>query len=460
MFANIRTFGASGDGVTDDLGAIQSAVDSLRNHGGVVYIPASSMCYMVSGQINLLSDDYANITIQGDGYASCIKLMPSGSTPLGVIAFRGNSTYSLSNVGLISVRISGQDETTPGHPLIYFGNSSRTFLRNSFLDTNRYEGAYWNAAADSQGATVDGNYATRIGGWSGSSNDVRAAYYLNVQDAILTTSRAYQVGQFVEQSGNDAVIRNNIFEDSGYNSGLSPGTGILCEGASAAAYGRVSVSNNIIRHSQTGVRFAANSGNNVISGNICSRCDSGVSYTGGNVAITGNSFSDTIAGSQGSAIALNTGTAAALIANNTFEQGSTPWAYLINIGDPAASVRVDGNRSLGSSWTIVAMMAHPNNTAVSFSNNTFISPLASGLSRYQFAGANFTADAYSGIDSGSTIISASAPKYIIGSGPPLGGTWAPGDTIINAAPISGQFYGFVNSGGGTPGTWVGFGLIP
>ncbi len=43
--ANVRTFGATGNGVTDDTAAIQAAIDSLKD-GGTVYIPKGK--YMVS----------------------------------------------------------------------------------------------------------------------------------------------------------------------------------------------------------------------------------------------------------------------------------------------------------------------------------------------------------------------------------------------------------------------------
>lgn len=49
LHANVKEFGAKGDGVTDDTSAIQSALDSLGSTGGTVYFPDGT--YLVKGTI-------------------------------------------------------------------------------------------------------------------------------------------------------------------------------------------------------------------------------------------------------------------------------------------------------------------------------------------------------------------------------------------------------------------------
>src|SRR6478752_6222255 len=51
--ANVRSFGATGDGVTDDTAAIQAAFDSLPN-GGTIEIPDGTYLIYASGQAGAL----------------------------------------------------------------------------------------------------------------------------------------------------------------------------------------------------------------------------------------------------------------------------------------------------------------------------------------------------------------------------------------------------------------------
>jgi hypothetical protein len=53
--ANVVDFGAKGDGATDDSAAIQAAVNSLVNTGGIVYLPANLM-YKVNSSIDIRSN--------------------------------------------------------------------------------------------------------------------------------------------------------------------------------------------------------------------------------------------------------------------------------------------------------------------------------------------------------------------------------------------------------------------
>src|SRR5262245_34842026 len=65
---NVKAFGATGDGVTDDILAIQAAVDAAEDQdGGMVYFPAGH--YIISAPIDL--DDTFTIRLKGDtGQAS------------------------------------------------------------------------------------------------------------------------------------------------------------------------------------------------------------------------------------------------------------------------------------------------------------------------------------------------------------------------------------------------------
>jgi len=82
--SDVRRYGATGDGVTDDTLAIQAAIDEAQSNGGAVYIPSGS--YLVSG---LTVTDYSlvdgvlnttRLKIYGDGQAS--RLIGSSASPV------------------------------------------------------------------------------------------------------------------------------------------------------------------------------------------------------------------------------------------------------------------------------------------------------------------------------------------------------------------------------------------
>ena len=75
-FADVRTFGAKGDGVTDDTAAIQAAIDSLTT-GGTVIIPAG--LYIVKPSTPIILD--SGISIVGENkYTSQLVAYPEGGT--------------------------------------------------------------------------------------------------------------------------------------------------------------------------------------------------------------------------------------------------------------------------------------------------------------------------------------------------------------------------------------------
>lgn len=88
-------FGALGNGVTDDVAAIQAAIDSLITTGGIVYFGPKT--YMVGSTITLPS----KVFLQGSGSgATRIKLVNSSN--VSVIATTGFSTLTGQNKWLLS----------------------------------------------------------------------------------------------------------------------------------------------------------------------------------------------------------------------------------------------------------------------------------------------------------------------------------------------------------------------
>ncbi|HEX5746034.1 MAG TPA: glycosyl hydrolase family 28-related protein [Archangium sp.] len=66
-FRNVKDFGAAGDEILDDTAAIQAAINSLPNTGGIIFFPPG--VYKVFGPIRI---ENSGVTLQGSGLASVI----------------------------------------------------------------------------------------------------------------------------------------------------------------------------------------------------------------------------------------------------------------------------------------------------------------------------------------------------------------------------------------------------
>lgn len=95
--ANVRTFGAKGDGVTDDTDAIEAARDALLETGGVIYMPGGVYVTDTVVLTNTSSSDHGpRISIQGDGMNTTRLLKRTGADP--TIHIIGNETPGTGGV--------------------------------------------------------------------------------------------------------------------------------------------------------------------------------------------------------------------------------------------------------------------------------------------------------------------------------------------------------------------------
>lgn len=97
---SVKTFGAVGDGVTDDIEAIQATIDYLQSlGGGTAYFPDGT--YLVSGDILL----YGNVSIKGRSVTTVtIKSETSDMTII--------NCQSVSNSSIASVQLRGNSGQT------------------------------------------------------------------------------------------------------------------------------------------------------------------------------------------------------------------------------------------------------------------------------------------------------------------------------------------------------------
>ena len=108
--ATIKSFGAKGDGVTDDTGAIQAAVDATWNAGGgVVYAPGG--VYLVTATIDLYKGSAKPIRLTGVGGSGVTKFI----TMLDIVVFQHAefTTFTDFRVEQTGVARTGRAFSTP-----------------------------------------------------------------------------------------------------------------------------------------------------------------------------------------------------------------------------------------------------------------------------------------------------------------------------------------------------------
>lgn len=111
-WANVKSFGAVGDGTTNDATAIQNALASLPSTGGVIYFPPGT--YLISSFIN--ADSKTNIRFTGAGRSSILKT----TTVINTIRCSGSSGLQFDNLSFLG----NYPTSGPGQTAINFNTAT------------------------------------------------------------------------------------------------------------------------------------------------------------------------------------------------------------------------------------------------------------------------------------------------------------------------------------------------
>lgn len=91
--ANVRDYGAVGNGTTDDTAAFQSAINAAQSLGGEVYLPPASPRYVIWSALTY-NVSMGPLTIRGSGkYASVVRYTGTGTW---LSAIGGNTSIQLT----------------------------------------------------------------------------------------------------------------------------------------------------------------------------------------------------------------------------------------------------------------------------------------------------------------------------------------------------------------------------
>lgn len=271
---NIRSYGAVGDGTTDDLSAIQGAINAAQSAGGgIVFIPKG--IYIVSGIPTITG---SNITVQGTGDGSKILLasaaLNASGTTIGIWV-NGGSNITIrdlcidGNYANIAKNGTYQSASSLWTPVIskYGSTSVKVYKQaGSGIDSATYlKQRMPIRITDAQNVTVE-NCLLQNSISAGVLAD--SASVNGCTDILVTNNRikyTWDNGVYFHQGVQYGTAVNNEISDTTYN------------GVSAVYCDHIIIANNNIRFagpsdSDSGGIQINGSSNSLVTGNSIDQC--------------------------------------------------------------------------------------------------------------------------------------------------------------------------------------------
>jgi trimeric autotransporter adhesin len=182
---SITSFGAVGDGKTDNLTAIQNTFNSAASNHCIAFIPAGTFAY--NGNIT------ANgISVQGTGAASILAPLSLSNQAL-TLEGSGGSIYNLSMVSTATARL-----TTPWSSMIWVNTAQNYYIENVLINDGSSTGII---SQNSNGGYILNNTVKNT-----------------LADSITQVSGSYNItisGNRIMNSGDDGISDNSYVGDPG-----------------------------------------------------------------------------------------------------------------------------------------------------------------------------------------------------------------------------------------------------
>lgn len=285
---SVRTFGAVGDGVTDDTNAelaaiahaktlVRGSAFTKQQDGAVVYYP-KGLYLTRPGELIV---DESDVAVEGESYSSSVIYCPDATA--NVLTF-DNPSFALYHCGIKNIRISTPGNATAGFHLavkhaIYFmlndvelngwfgglniGGCAKMFNTNLILSQEVRDPAT-TATGPAIDMTCEYTYSSDI-------------HFVNLQ--IMEDSATAGVDSFIvrgvdglyvmnshmhgtflvnpSNTGNEVVISTIVMDDMYFDG--SRDVNLIFSGTASAAYKDIRISNSYVRAGVAGVRFATTS---------------------------------------------------------------------------------------------------------------------------------------------------------------------------------------------------------
>lgn len=241
--ANIRDFGAVGNGSTDDSAAFNSAMSYLSAQGGgTLFIPIGD--YNLN---NVATPFYSNITIEGEGYGSLLRNLIGGfNNFVSNITWRNfriiGYRYVWSNADNLlfeNISFENYDPTAPASGSSRFCqivNTSRVRITNCYIKNCQY-----------------GLFA----GDAFTGSTVRVNTNIIVEGCTIENTEAYSYPAGLNiADGTEVILKDNVIRNIaasvgtlGYGIYQGDNTGFSCD--------RMNITGNLIQDCQYGIKIHA-----------------------------------------------------------------------------------------------------------------------------------------------------------------------------------------------------------
>jgi parallel beta-helix repeat protein len=278
---NVRSYGATGDGTTDDRAAILAAIAAVATAGGTVYFPPGD--YYTSSAITVSAD--TGITLLGAGYASSVK---SNTASEGCKFAITGDNVTIRNLRLNGGYVSGGQAGDFG--LINVTDCSNTKIEGCYILNSGHLGIRIRGLAVDvaiQGTNIFGNNFCSIQSFDTSNTNVPQRILINgniFQENWGTGGETGAIKLQAEPSRSGItsghVVSNNIIKDAGQMGieiwGHASDCAILGNTIEGTEWGislddtiRTTVVGNTCRlFTYAGIESATDTAYNIISGNI------------------------------------------------------------------------------------------------------------------------------------------------------------------------------------------------
>ena len=263
--ASVMSFGAKGDGVTDDTKAIQAAIDSIPDSGGRITVPTGT--YRISEPLVVRRN---GLTLRGDGPRSVLKLADGVTRTMFTLPVEFGPNVNSADVVVTDVEVSrltidgnknGQAQIPPTFFGMHLLHAERVILSELVFKDWAFD-----ALAIGVGQKPNVDITIRNSRFSGNGRHAIHLGYgsnLKVSQVYVDDTPSQQWGPAagsaidVEVEGQDSFVDGLVIEDSffermgtktaGFGIGLQPAFGPVRNAV---------VRRNVVRNHQTGVFVA------------------------------------------------------------------------------------------------------------------------------------------------------------------------------------------------------------
>ena len=359
---NVKYYGATGNGTTDDTTAIQNAINAAVSAGTyTIYFPAGN--YLTSSQLTVNFPNNTNpyhINIVGDGQeASNIISNPSASANCLVVnLYNQYQSINIENISVFSNTSNGdsvnaidivQNSTTITNP----ANSSLSILRNiTIRGSNGFTGSnYFQYGIAIHGASNFNIVSTDI---TMNNNSSTTGIYIEGPSSSYDVPVVFNlIGVTVNYCQNGLVVGPNTQGVTINSSNFVGNTYGIVVPSTASGVNQLSIFNSSFNNNITNIEFNNSVSGGMIIGNIFYIHPSGFGVdTNGSItfigSIIGNTFFATTTPSSQTAIALSS-TGPLQITGNVIQNQTNG----ISLGSTTSLINVQGNsyQGVGSNVT-------------------------------------------------------------------------------------------------------------